>query len=289
MRGDLRSFRVERPAKLSDALALLAADERPLPIAGGTDLYVGINDGKPRASRYLDLSLLSKELRGMTLSKAGLRIGALTTYTDLRRSKEVKRFAPVLADVARDVGAIAIQNRGTIGGSLGNASPASDPAPVLMALDAHVEAASTQGTRTIPMGELFVGYRKTALRPDELITGVLVPRSSVEGWKIWYRKVGTRRAQAISKVVVCGAVLLGKRNVVEGARIAWGSLAATTVRSRAAEAALLGAPLEARTIVAAQNALSRDVTPIDDVRSTADYRMQVARNLLASMLATWTR
>src|SRR5687768_7321138 len=114
MRGDLRAFTVERPAKLKDALALLASREPPLPIAGGTDLYVGINDGKPRASKYLDLSLID-ELRGISLTKAGLRIGARTTYTDLRRSKEVKRFAPVLGDVARDVGAIAIQNRGTIG------------------------------------------------------------------------------------------------------------------------------------------------------------------------------
>ncbi len=306
MRGDLRSFTVERPAKLAEALALLAGAERPLPIAGGTDLYVGLNDGKPRASRYLDLSLLSKELRGVELSKAGLRIGALTTYTDLRRSREVKRFAPVLADVARDVGAIAIQNRGTIGGSLGNASPASDPAPVLMALDGHVEAASANGKRTIAMSDLFTGYRKTALEPGELITAVLVPRSSVEGWKTWYRKVGTRRAQAISKVVVCGALLLGKRKPgrsrpgggpgakpletrVEGVRIAWGSLAATTVRSRAVEAALLGAPLDVKTIVRAQDALSRDVTPIDDVRSTADYRMQVARNLLGAMLSSHAR
>lgn len=288
MRGDLRSFTVDRPAKLGEALRLLAAKEPPLPIAGGTDLYVGLNDGKARASRYLDLSLL-KELRGISLSKAGLRIGARTTYTDLRRSKDVQRFAPVLAEVARDVGAIAIQNRGTIGGSLGNASPASDPAPVLMALDAHVELESKEGRRTVPMTEFFTAYRKIAASPDELITAVLVPRTSVDGWNVWYRKVGTRRAQAISKVVACGALLIGKRHMIEGVRIAWGSLAATTVRSRAAEAALLGSTLDARAIVLAQNALRLDVSPIDDIRSTAEYRMQVARNLLASMLFTYAR
>lgn len=284
MRGDLRDFRVSRPRKMDDALALLAVeDDRPLPIAGGTDLYVGLNDGKPRAEHYLDLSLL-KDLRGIVRTKAGIRLGARTTYTELRRSKDIRRAAPVLQDVARDVGAIAIQNRGTLGGSLGNASPASDPAPVLLVLDAHVELASeSSGVRALPLSEFFLSYRKTAARPDELITAVLLPASSTKGWTTWYRKVGTRRAQAISKVVVAGAFKL-KKGRVEGARIALGSVAATSLRARAVEAELLGEKLDAALIVKAQDALSSDITPIDDVRSTGAYRMQVARNLLAAML-----
>ena len=285
MRGDLRDYRVERPATVEEALVLLAAKDRPMPIAGGTDLYVGLNDGKPRATRYLDLSRL-KSLRGIQDSPAGLRMGALTTYTDLRRSNAVKKFAPVLQAVSRDVGAVAIQNRGTIGGSLGNASPASDPAPVLMALDAWVELASREQTRSVPLSEFFTGYRKTEARPDELIAAVLVPRSSVKGWKVWYRKVGTRRAQAISKVVVAGALKLEKGKVA-GARLSFGSVAATTVRARNAEAAILGEKLDAATILRAQEALVRDFTPIDDIRSTAEYRMHVARNLLAAMLVNF--
>ena len=283
MRGDLSQLKVSRPASLDEALALLASDKPPLPLAGGTDVFVGVNDGHPRAPWFLDLSALSKTLRFIRLDKAGLSLGAMTTYTDLRRSKAIATFAPVLAVVARDVGALAIQNRGTLGGSLGNASPASDPAPVLMALDAHVVLASEKGERSVPLHEFFTGYRKTAARPGELITSIVCPRT--EGrWMHWYRKVGTRRAQAISKVVLAGALSVGKKRRVEGARIAFGSVSATTVRARHVEAALLGETLSPALIAKAQETLSRDFTPIDDIRSTAEYRMYVARNLLAAML-----
>lgn len=284
MRGDLAQLKVSRPASLDEALALLAAEKPPLPLAGGTDVFVGINDGRPRAPWFLDLRPLQKKLRFVRLDKAALSIGALATYTDLRRSKDAAKLSPMLAAVARDVGAIAIQNRGTIGGSLGNASPASDPAPVLLALDAQVVLASEKGERTVPLHEFFLGYRKTAARPDELITAVVCPRAANAGWKHWYRKVGTRRAQAISKVVIAGALSVGAKRRVEGARIAFGSVAATTVRARHVEAALLGEALSPALIARAQEVLSRDVTPIDDVRSTAEYRLHVARNLLAAML-----
>lgn len=289
MRGDVSGLKVSRPASLDEALALLASDRPPLPLAGGTDVFVGVNDGRPRAPWFLDLSALADRLRFIHLDAAGLSMGALTTYTDLRRSKEVARFAPVLAAVARDVGALAIQNRGTLGGSLGNASPASDPAPVLMALDAHVVLASEKGERSVPLHEFFLGYRKTAARPGELITAIVCPRTSSHGWLHWYRKVGTRRAQAISKVVIAGAILVGKGRRVEGVRIAFGSVAATTVRARQVEALLLGEALSPALIARAQETLSRDMTPIDDVRSTAEYRMHVSRNLLAAMLLSAAR
>lgn len=284
MRGDVAALKVSRPSSLDEALALLASPKPPLPLAGGTDVFVGINDGRPRAPWFLDLSPLEKKLRWIRMDRVGLALGAMTTYTDLRRSKEAGRFAPALQAVARDVGAIAIQNRGTIGGSLGNASPASDPAPVLLALDAQVLLASEKGERSVPLHEFFTGYRKTAARPDELITGVVCPRLANEGWTHGYRKVGTRRAQAISKVVIATALKIGKGRCVEGARIAFGSVAATTVRARHAEAVLLGEVLSPALVLRAQEALARDISPIDDVRSTAEYRMHVARNLLAAML-----
>lgn len=283
MKGDVSVLRVSRPSSLDEALALLASEKPPLPLAGGTDVFVGINDGRPRAPWFLDLSALEKSLRFIRNDKAGLTLGAMTTYTDLRRSKVIAKVAPVLAAVAKDVGALAIQNRGTIGGSLGNASPASDPAPVLMALEGHVLLASEKGERSVPLHEFFLGYRKTALRPGELITAVVLPHAANEGWRHWYRKVGTRRAQAISKVVIAGATHV-RRGVVEGARISFGSVAATTVRARNVEAALLGETLSPAVIAKAQDALSKDVTPIDDIRSTADYRLHVSRNLLAAML-----
>jgi CO/xanthine dehydrogenase FAD-binding subunit len=288
VRGDSTAFTVERPRRLAAALAALAAAERPCPIAGGTDLYVAIESGHAPASRYLDLSLLD-ELSGISWQRDGLRLGARTTYAELRRSPAVARRAPVLAAMAATVGAAAIQNRGTLGGSLANASPASDPAPVLLALDARVELARRDGRgvarRELALAEFFTAYRATAARADELITAVRVPRAALDGWRHGYRKVGARRAQAISKVVLAVSARLGRGRRVEGVRIAAGSVAPVTVRCPRAEAALLGRRLDADAIAAARAALAADIAPIDDLRSTAAYRSRVAGNVLASLLA----
>ncbi len=290
MRGDLGALEVVRPRRLVEALAPLAEPERPTPIAGGTDLFVLLNDGKQPARRYLDLTLLD-ELRGIESSPAGLRLGARTTYTDLRGSRAVRKHAPILAEMAATVGAAAIQNRGTLGGSLGNASPASDPAPVLLALDAGVELARREGRgverRTLPLSTFFTGYRSTAARADELVTALLVPASSLSGWRYAYRKVGSRRAQSISKVVAAiGVSAPGRSGRPSQARIAFGSVAATTVRAPAAEAALAGSALDGESAAAARAALlERDLRPIDDLRSSADYRGLVAGRILVAMLA----
>ncbi|MBP9143298.1 MAG: FAD binding domain-containing protein [Thermoanaerobaculia bacterium] len=290
MRGDLTACEVLRPRRLAAALAALAEPERPMPLAGGTDLFVLLNDGRQPARRFLDLTLLD-ELRGIERSPAGLRIGARTTYTELRRSRTILRRAPVLAEMAATVGAAAIQNRGTLGGSLGNASPASDPAPVLLALDASVELARREGRRVerriVPLSTYFTGYRATAARPDELVTSILIPAEALAGWRYAYRKVGTRRAQAISKVVAAVALTapgtpVGRR----AARIAFGSVAPTTVRAFAAEGALLGRRLDATAAAEARESLlARDIRPIDDLRSTADYRGLVAGRILVTLLA----
>jgi CO/xanthine dehydrogenase FAD-binding subunit len=289
VRGDLRDFAVERPRRLAVALAALAGRERPCPVAGGTDLYVGLNDGRAPAARYLDLSRLD-ELRGIASGRDGLRLGALTTYTDLRRSVAVARRAPVLAAMAATVGAAAIQNRGTLGGSLANASPASDPAPVLSVLGAEVELAALDGRRVarrrVPIERFFTAYRETAARPEELVVAVHLPAAALDsGWRVAYRKVGPRLAQAISKVVVASAVRVERRGRrVAEVRLALGSVAPTTVRAFRAEAALAGRRLDAEAIEAAREALAGDIRPIDDLRSTARYRGLVAGNLLAEQL-----
>lgn len=289
MRGDLRAFTVERPRGLGAALAALALPERPCPIAGGTDLYVAIESGHAPAARYLDLSRLD-ELRGIAWRRDGLRLGALTTYTELRRSRIVARRAPVLAAMAASVGAAAIQNRGTLAGSLANASPASDPAPVLLALDARVELARRDGRkiarRELPLDGFFTGYRETAATSDELIVGVRIPPTALDGWRHGYRKVGARRAQAISKLVLAVSVRLGRGHVVEGVRIAAGSVAPVTLRCPSAETALAGRRLDATAIADARAALGADIAPIDDLRSNAAYRSRVAGNVLASLLAS---
>lgn len=289
MRGDSTGFTVERPRRLAAALAALATPERPCPLAGGTDLYVAIESGHAPATSYLDLSRLD-ELGGISWQRYGLRLGARTTYTELRRSRVVARRAPILAAMAATVGAAAVQNRGTLGGSLANASPASDPAPVLLALDARVELARRDGRRIacreLPLCDFFTGYRTTAARADELITAVRVPGEALDGWRHGYRKVGARRAQAISKVVLAVSVRLGRGRRVEGARIAAGSVAPVTVRCPRAEAALAGRRLDAASIADARAALAEDTAPIDDMRSTAAYRSLVAGNVLASLLTS---
>jgi len=290
VRGDLGALEVARPRRLVEALALLAEPERPTPLAGGTDLWVALNDGKQPSRRYLDLSRLD-ELRDITASSAGLRLGARTTFTELRQSKTVRGRAPVLAAMAATVGAAAIQNRGTLGGSLGNASPASDPAPVLLALDARVELVRRDGRRVarrvVPLADYFTGYRTTAATPDELISAIEIPAAALTGWHYGYRKVGTRRAQAISKVVAAIGVSLDRRSgVCVGARIAWGSVAPTTIRAPHGEGALVGRRLGAQSAVEAAAALvNDDLHPIDDLRSTAFYRSAVASRLFLELVA----
>lgn len=241
-------------------------DDGPLvPLAGATDLYVALNFGTLSAARFLDLWSLTPlrriEMRGDVLS-----IGALATYTRLTRSRLVAQKLPILIDAARQIGGVQIQNRGTIGGNIANGSPAGDTLPVFAAVDAVVVARSASGERRIPFNAFYTGYRASVLRADELITAVEV--APVDGTQ-WFRKVGTRAAQAISKVVVAA---------VRGAstRVAFGSVAPVVVWAHAAEGALTAG----QGIEAAVAALDRDLHPIDDVRSTADYRRLVAGNLL---------
>jgi len=258
--------RLLEPRSLADALKLLR-DEGPLvPMAGCTDLYVSLNFGALKETQFLNLwrlaGLRTIEARGDLLS-----IGALATHTDLIRSPLVRKRVPMLAAAAREVGGVQIQNRGTIGGNVANASPAGDTLPVLAAADAVVVLKRAGGTRRVPFTAFYSGYRQTVRRPDELIVGFEIP--AVRG-KQCFRKVGTRAAQAISKVVIATAV--GDRP-----RIALGSVAPTVVRAVRTEAALAaGASIEE-----AQETLIAEIAPIDDIRSTAEYRRRVAANLLA--------
>ena len=258
--------RLLEPRSLADALKMLR-DEGPLvPMAGCTDLYVSLNFGALKETQFLNLwrlaGLRTIEVRGDLLS-----IGALATHTDLIRSPLVRKRVPMLASAAREVGGAQIQNRGTIGGNVANASPAGDTLPVLAAADAVVVLKRAGGTRRVPFTAFYSGYRQTVRRPDELIVGFEIP--AVRG-KQCFRKVGTRAAQAISKVVIATAV--GDRP-----RIALGSVAPTVVRAVRTEAALAaGASIEE-----AQETLIAEIAPIDDIRSTAEYRRRVAANLLA--------
>jgi CO/xanthine dehydrogenase FAD-binding subunit len=271
---------VVSPASLTDAFAILR--EQPhRPVAGGTDLLVQLTgEIGPAPDRVIDLWRLD-ELRGVGVHGDAIELGALTTYTDIRRSPICREHLPALVEAAATIGATQIQNRGTIGGNVMNASPAGDTLPVLLALDAVLVVGGADGEREVAAAEFWPAYRRTAARPDELLLRVRVPLGA--GREQRFRKVGTRRAQAISKVVVAAA--WRGTDTWQDVRLALGSVAATPVRVREAEAALEGRPRTLGSVEAAVDALAAAINPIDDVRSTAAYRREAARRVVRRLLA----
>lgn len=265
MRTALSGLELLRPRTMDEALAMLARNPEAVPLAGGTDVYVSLNFGTLAARTFLDLWQLG-ELRRIREDGDVLTIGALTPYTAMIQSPIVQRWLPMLVAAAREIGGIQIQNRGTLGGNIANGSPAGDSLPVLAAADAIVVLQSSAGIRRVPFAQFYTGYRKTVMQPGEIITAVEIPR--VNG-KQWFRKVGTRAAQAISKIVMAAV-----RS--ESPRIALGSVAPTVVRLPRTEAALAGGAA----ITDARKVLESEIAPIDDLRSTASYRRHVAGNLL---------
>ena len=258
---------------------MISADAtRPTPLAGGTDLFVYLNAGTETARRFLDLSRLG-ELRGIRLGAREATLGAGTTFWEIRRHAGLAARFPSLAAAAAEIGAWQIQHRATIGGNIANASPAGDSLPVLLAHDARVRVASREGQREIPFEALHTGYRKLALAPGELITAVVIPFAP-RGAVPFFRKVGTRRAQSISKVVFCGLVACDRSGRAVHARLAYGSMAPTPVRARAAEDMLLAGATPQKAAAAARAALGEHLTPIDDIRSDREYRLEVAGNVL---------
>ena len=270
MRPPLSSLTLHEPRSLREALRMLR-DEGPLtPLAGCTDVFVQFNSGAQPARAFLDLSRLSA-LRRIRVDESRLVIGALATYADLIRSRLVRSRLPMLVAAAREVGGPQIQHRGTLGGNIANGSPAGDALPVLAAAEATLVLLTADGERRVPFTGFYTGYRASVLRSDEIIAAVEVP--AVEGTQ-WFRKVGTRAAQAISKVVMAA--------VRSGApRVALGSVAPTVVRLPRTEAALASGA----GIAEAQLVLTEEIHPIDDVRSTAAYRRRVAVNLLGRFWA----
>lgn len=282
MRTWLRPFTLEAPKDLDTALRLLSRDPGVWhPFAGGTDLMVLLEFGKLPPGNYLSIWGLD-ELRGITVTPEHIALGAVTTYTDVLSHPVLRAECPLLCVAARQTGGIATQNRGTLGGNIANASPAADSPPALLAYDAELELRSIDGVRRVPYHRFHSGYKVMDLAPGEIIHRIILPRRA-SAWLQTYKKVGTRAAQAISKVCLAAAMNLDGRQVLD-ARIALGSVAPTVVRCVQAEAALRGRLLDDDAMAAAAAALPGDVTPIDDLRSTARYRLRVAQNLLIQFL-----
>jgi CO/xanthine dehydrogenase FAD-binding subunit len=247
------------------------------PFAGGTDLMVLFEAGKLQHKNFLSLWHL-RELCGIEVGAEFVAIGALTTYTEILRNEVLQKEFALLCQAARETGGVATQNRGTLGGNIANASPAADSPPALLAYDAEIELISAAGERRMPYLEFHTDYKKTKMRADEIIRAVRLLRRGVSAREC-YRKVGTRKAQAISKVCFAARVESNGR-AIRDARIALGSVAPTVLRCVQTENALRAGG----TIAQAREALRREIAPIDDIRSTARYRARAAENLLEQFL-----
>jgi len=290
MRGYVPEYELTAPRQLEEALQILAREPGVwCPLAGGTDLMVLFEAGKLSQRRWVSIGGL-RELKGIEADREAVTIGAATTYTDVRWHPVLRSEFPLLPQAASWTGSIANQNRGTLGGNIVNASPAADSPPALLVYEAELELISAGSGRWIPYHDFHTGYKLTRLRPDELVGRIRLPRRPEGSNQLrhYCRKVGTRNAQAISKVCLAAtAVLDGER--IARARVAVGSAAPTPVRCRRTEALLESRVLDAETIAAAKAEIMAEIRPIDDFRSSAAYRRQVAGNLLEEFLRTLDR
>jgi len=282
VRAVVPNYELTTPASLADALALLKNEPGVWKaFAGGTDLMVLLEAGKLPHRNYINIWNLN-ELRGVEVNDTHVTLGALTTYTDVQSDPVLQREFPMLCQAASETGGLAIQNRGTLGGNIVNASPAADSPPALLAYDAEMELVSSDKSRWLPYQGFHTGYKQMQINPDELLARIRLPRNT-RGATHYYRKVGTRKAQAISKV--CFAAVARVHNgQISDVRIAIGSVAPIVVRCLETENFLRGRKPDAETTQLASDKITRDISPIDDIRSTANYRLQVTKNLLTDFI-----
>jgi CO/xanthine dehydrogenase FAD-binding subunit len=284
MRSYSAEYELLTPGSL-EAVLLLLQDEPGVwtPIAGGTEIMVLYGAGKLATRKLVSIDV--PELREIVEDDGWISVGAGCSFTQIRRHGGIQKHFPMLVQCASWTGGIANQNRGTIGGNLANASPAADSPPALFAYGAELELISARGRRRIPYEEFHLEYKRTALAPDELIGAVLLPERFDDSLR-YVRKVGTRNAQAISKICVAATARVNQGRVDE-IRIGMGSMAPTPLRLHATEQVLVGAELNDAAILEARRALASETAPIDDIRSTAAYRMLVAGNLLEEMVRSF--
>ena len=282
MRAFVPDYEMLAPGNLRAVLQLLGA--RPgewRPFAGGTDLMVLLESGQLEHKKFVSLWGV-KELTGILESEFAVTLGALTTYSEVLRSRVIAQEFPMLAQAARETGGVATQNRGTLGGNIVNASPAADSPPVLLVYDAELQLTSASGSRWVSYASFHTGYKKTLLEPDEIVSHIRLPRRSGRS-REQYRKVGTRKAQAISKICFAGKADI-ENGVVRGARLALGSIAPVPLRCFKTESVLEGQRLTPDVIAAACREMEGEIAPINDIRSTELYRRRVTVNLLEAFL-----
>lgn len=276
-------MKVSRPKTAAQAVEAFGRENKSLVIAGGTDVMVLWNMGQLNGRTVIDISEI-EDWKKISPVREGLSLGSLATHTRIRRHKAVIARFPLLARACATIGAVQIQNRGTIGGNLANASPAGDTFPPLAVYEPVVHAVSTRGRRVIPLKDFFAGVKRTSLSPGELIASVELHDMPRRPDRQYFRKVGTRAAQAISKTVGAGLLWLNKDKTVAELRFALGSVAPTVRRLSASEQWVKGKALTRDIVDEACRLVENDISPIDDIRSTRDYRLAVSRNMLREFL-----
>jgi CO/xanthine dehydrogenase FAD-binding subunit len=282
LRANPAEYELAAPGTLQEVLGLHASEPGSwLPIAGGTDVMVLYAAGKLQARKLVSIAGL-RELRNIEVTSAEIRIGAGCTYTKLRQHPVIANDFPLLARAAAWTGGIANQNRGTLGGNIANASPAGDSLPVLLVYDADLILVSASGERRIPYRTFHTGYKKTLLAPDELIHSICIHRN-LAGYMSYAKKVGARNAQAISKVFLASVARVSN-GAIDDVRLAAGSVGPIPIRLARTELALAGQTIDNSLLETAGKIMNEEIQPIDDIRSTAEYRTAVLRNLLGEFL-----
>jgi CO/xanthine dehydrogenase FAD-binding subunit len=282
MRSNVTEYDLIAPTSLDAVLQILAdSPDNYTPIAGGTEIMVALGAGRLQPKKLISLWGL-EELRFIEVTSDALIIGAGTTFTDIRKHPVIAEEFAILAQAASWTGSIANQNRGTLGGNIVNASPAADSPPVLLAYEARITLISSRGSRIIPYNDFHLAYKETALEPDELLHSITLSRN-LSSYKTYIRKVGTRNAQAISKVAIAALAQVTEGRI-DDIRIGAASLREYPTRLNAVERSLIGQAITPDVIAAARAAILREARPIDDIRSTAKYRATVAANLLEEFL-----
>ncbi len=267
-----------RPSSLNEALRRLAeAGNGARLLAGGTDLVIAMRKGLVHPDTILDITRLN-ELRHIEKKGDFIHLGALTTHSELRSSQALTEWAPMFIDACRDIGSVQIRNLGTLGGNLGNASPAGDTIPVLYVLGAEVQLLSLSGERWVPIELFFSGPGKSVRLPEELIAGIRFPFFD-HHWKGFFLKIGQRKAVRIAKVSAAGWLRL-ENGLVADCRLALGAVAPTVIRLESAENQLVGKALTSETIESAAVEASYICSPITDIRSTIEYRCAMTRVLV---------
>jgi CO/xanthine dehydrogenase FAD-binding subunit len=282
LRANPANYELIAPGSLQEVLILYASEPGSwLPIAGGTDVMVLYAAGKLPGRKLISIGSLG-ELRHIEVTSSEVRVGACCTYTDLRHHSVIANEFPLLARASAWTGGIANQNRGTLGGNIANASPAGDSLPALLVYDADLILVSARGERRIPYRTFHTGYKKTLLTPDELIHSICISRNST-GYISYAKKVGARNAQAISKVFLAAIARVSNAKI-EYVRLAAGSVGPIPIRLTRTELALANQPIDNALLEAAGKIIGEEIQPIDDIRSTGEYRTVVLRNLLGEFL-----